>query len=182
MPLNSRVMSPLPALALQAKHQANISQLQAACSTALSHVPLLNGATVGHNLEQPDLQALQRQLQHGMHLLAELQPAVQLLMTGESSTSSSSSNGGSTSTVCALPGSVRSSASEVHLHPKGIKDTAALSRELMTVADEECVLLQRLAQQLAELSDLQLYVNSMQVQLRLMNQCPDEAVFSTPRS
>lgn len=176
-------MSPLPALAVQAKHQANISQLQAACSTALSHVPLLNGATVGHNPEQPDLQALQRQLQHGMQLLAELQPAVQLLMTGESSTTSSSSNGGSASTaVCALPGSVRSSASEVHLHPKGIKDTAALSRELMTVADEECVLLQRLAQQLAELSDLQLYVNSMQVQLRLMNQCTDEAVFSTPRS
>lgn len=176
-------MSPLPALAVQAKHQANISQLQAACSTALSHVPLLNGATVGHNPEQPDLQALQRQLQHGMQLLAELQPAVQLLMTGESSTITSSSNGGSASTaVCALPGSVRSSASEMHLHPKGIKDTAALSRELMTVADEECVLLQRLAQQLAELSDLQLYVNSMQVQLRLMNQCTDEAVFSTPRS
>jgi hypothetical protein len=141
-------------------------------------VPLLNGATVGHNPEQPDLQALQRQLQHGMQLLAELQPAVQLLMTGESSTTSTSSNCGSTTTaVCALPGSVRASTSEVHLHPKGIKDTAALSRELMTVADEECVLLQQLTQQLAELSDLQLYVNSMQVQLRLMNQSPDEAVF-----
>lgn len=153
----------------QAKHQAHISQLQAACSTALSHVPLLNGATVGHNPEQPDLQALQRQLQHGMQLLAELQPAVQLLISGESCTTSTSSSNSATTAACGLPRSVRASASEVHLHPKGVKDTAALSRELMTVADEECVLLQQLTQQLAELSDLQLYVNSMQVQLRLMN-------------
>lgn len=150
-----------------------MTQLQHACNSALSHVPLMNGATVGHDPEQPDLQALQRQLQHGMQLLAELQPAMQLLMSGEVS-SSSSSNG---SSGVALPCSIRSSASEVHLHPKGIKDTAALSRELMKVADEECVLLQQLTQQLAELSDLQLYVNSMQVQLQLMNQSPDEFVF-----
>jgi hypothetical protein len=158
---------------VQAQHQAHVSQLQAACSKALSHVPLLNGATVGHDSEQPDLQALQRQLQQGMQLLAELQPALQLLVTGEAS--SSSSNG---SSAVALSGSsIRSSASEVHLHPKGIKDTAVLSRELMKVADEEVVLLQQLTQQLAELSDLQLYVNSMQVQLQLMNQPADAIDF-----
>jgi hypothetical protein len=153
---------------LQAAHQAHVSQLQAACSKALSHVPLLNGATVGHDPEQPDLQALQRQLQQGMQLLAELQPAMQLLVTGEASSSSTTS-----SSAVASSGSIRSSASEVHLHPKGIKDTAVLSRELMKVADEEVVLLQQLTQQLALLSDLQLYVNSMQVQLQLMNQPAD---------
>lgn len=149
-------------------------------------MPLLNGATVGHNPEQPDLQALQRQLQQGMQLLGELQPAIQLLMTGDvASSSSSSSRAGMMLGV--MPGATRAAAGsfssnssscvvggaqaqqhEAHLHPKGIKDTAALSRELMVVAEEEFVLLEQLTQQVAELSDLQLYVNSMQVQLQLM--------------
>jgi hypothetical protein len=153
---------------LQAQHQANINQLQAACSTALSHVPLLNGATVGHDPEQPDLQALQRQLQHGMQLLAELQPAVQLLMTGDPPSNSS---------LSAATRAAGSSSSDVHLHPKGIKDTAALSRDLMKVADEECLLLQQITQQLEELSELQLYVNSMHVQLQVMRQPQLEECF-----
>lgn len=155
---------------LQAQHQANINQLQAACSTALSHVPLLNGATVGHDPEQPDLQALQRQLQHGMQLLAELQPAVQLLMTGDPPSTSSSSSS-------AAHRSAGSSSSDVHLHPKGIKDTAALSRDLLKVADEECLLLQQITQQLEELSELQLYVNSMHVQMQVMRQPQLEECF-----
>jgi nitrogen fixation/metabolism regulation signal transduction histidine kinase len=158
---------------MQAQHQANIGQLQAACSSALSHVPLLNGATVGHNPEQPDLQALQRQLQQGMQLLGELRPGMQQLMTGECPSSSSSAAAAARSSRS----SIHSSAADLHLHPKGIRDTAALARDLMTVADEECRLLQQLTQQLAELSDLQLYVNSMQVQLQLMNQPDMEDVF-----
>jgi hypothetical protein len=155
---------------LQAQHQANINQLQTACNTALSHVPILNGATVGHDPEQPDLQALQRQLQHGMQLLAELQPAVQLLMTGDPPSTISSSSS-------AAHRSAASSSSDVHLHPKGIKDTAALSRDLMKVADEECLLLQQITQQLEELSELQLYVNSMHVQLQVMRQPQVEECF-----
>ncbi|WIA29968.1 hypothetical protein OEZ86_000066 [Tetradesmus obliquus] len=58
---------------LQAQHSSNLGQLQAACRTALSHVPLLNGASVGHAPEAPDLDLLQRQLVHGMQLLQEVQ-------------------------------------------------------------------------------------------------------------
>jgi len=163
----------------QTQHRANLSQLQAACSSALSHVPLLNGAAVGHNPEQPDLQALQRQLQHGMQLLGELQPALQLLMTGDASSSSSNSSAAGLAAgfrparlndSSSSRGVQGTGAAQEHLHPKGIGDTAALARDLLQVADEECVLLQQLTQQLAELSDLQLYVNSMQVQLQLMKQ------------
>lgn len=162
----------------QTQHRANLSELQAACSSALSHVPLLNGAAVGHNPEQPDLQALQRQLQHGMQLLGELQPALQLLMTGDASSSSSNSSAVGLAagfrparlTDTSSRGAQGTGAAQEHLHPKGIGDTAALARDLLQVADEECVLLQQLTQQLAELSDLQLYVNSMQVQLQLMKQ------------
>ena len=170
----------LPALVhAQAQHRANVSQLQAACSSALSHVPLLNGATVGHNPDQPDLQALQRQLQQGMQLLTELRPALQLLVTGDAASSSASSSsavfGPSTGVGAGSQGAVSGAqavqpAPQEHLHPKGIKDTAALSRELMMVAEEECGLLQQLSQQLAELSDLQLYANSMQVQLLHMKE------------
>jgi hypothetical protein len=140
-------------LLLQAQHQANVAELQAACNNALSHVPLLNGASVGANPEQPDLQALQRQLQQGVQLLSELQPAMQLLLTGDPAASNSSRQAGAAQ-------------QQHHGHPpKGVNGTAQLTQELLQVAGEECDLLQQLSQQLAELSDLHLYTNSMQVQL-----------------
>jgi hypothetical protein len=177
---------------LQAQHSSNLSQLQAACRTALSHVPLLNGASVGHHPEAPDLELLQRQLVHGMQLLHQVQPALQQLLGPDLAAIHSSS--GSSSSSCAAAagpsgsqqgpeasaGGQASSSSSCAAAQKArqglqhaqnsIKTTAALAEQLMCVASEECSLLGQLTQQLSQLSDLHLYANSMQVQLEQMKQ------------
>lgn len=137
-------------------HKHHVAELQEACSSALSHVPLLNGVSVGQDPQQPDLQALQRQLQQGVQLMDELQPAMQLLLTGDPAAGPNVAGDGVGS------GSQQSGSQP---HPRGVKDTARLTEELMAVAAEECGLLQQLSHQLADLSDLHLYANSMQVQL-----------------
>jgi hypothetical protein len=176
---------------LQAQHSSNLSQLQAACRTALSHVPLLNGASVGHHPEAPDLDLLQRQLVHGMQLLQEVQPALQQLLGPDLAAIHSSSSGSSTTATGAAAASTlggqqgpeaaaagqQSSAASSQQPRHGlqhaqnsIKTTAVLAEQLMSVASKECSLLGQLAQQLSQLSDLHLYANSMQVQLEQMKQ------------
>jgi hypothetical protein len=177
-------------LLLQAQHSCNLGRLQAACRTALSHVPLLNAASVGHHPEAPDLDLLQRQLVHGMQLLQEVQPALQQLLGPDlaavhSSSSSSRGTAAAGPGGAALPGSkqgheVAAAGQQGAVNtqkPRGlqhaqnsIKTTAALAEQLMSVASEECSLLGQLAQQLSQLSDLHLYANSMQVQLEQMKQ------------
>ncbi|KAF6260504.1 hypothetical protein COO60DRAFT_1459673 [Scenedesmus sp. NREL 46B-D3] len=176
---------------LQAQHSSNLSQLQAACRTALSHVPLLNGASVGHHLEAPDLELLQRQLVHGMQLLQEVQPALQQLLGADLDTVSSKRRNSDTNAAAAAAvgpsgtqqgaeaasgGQQSISAFTQQPHQgrqhaqSSIKTTAALAEQLMSAASEECSLLGQLAQQLSQLSDLHLYANSMQVQLEQMKQ------------
>ncbi|KAF6260463.1 hypothetical protein COO60DRAFT_892528 [Scenedesmus sp. NREL 46B-D3] len=176
---------------LQAQHSSNLSQLQAACRTALSHVPLLNGASVGHHLEAPDLELLQRQLVHGMQLLQEVQPALQQLLGADLDTVSSKRRNSDTHAAAAAAvgpsgtqqgaeaasgGQQSISAFTQQPHQgrqhaqSSIKTTAALAEQLMSAASEECSLLGQLAQQLSQLSDLHLYANSMQVQLEQMKQ------------
>lgn len=129
----------------------------------------------------PDLQALQRQLQQGMQLFGELQPAMQLLLTGNTPSTSNtaepvlaavvtSSSGLSRPSDAAAGASGSQQQQQHHVHPKGIRDTALLAQDLMAVAAEECSLLQQLSQQVAELSDLHTYANSMHVQLLHLRQ------------
>jgi hypothetical protein len=172
---------------LQAQHSSNLSQLQAACRTALSHVPLLNGASVGHHPEAPDLELLQRQLVHGMQLLHQVQPALQQLLGPDLAAIQSRSSNSSGAAAAGLSGSQlgpeasaggQQSSCAVSQKPRqglqhaqnSIRTTAALAEQLMSVASEECSLLGQLEQQLAQLSDLHLYANSMQVQLEQMKQ------------
>jgi hypothetical protein len=177
--------APNLSLTLQAQHSSNLSQLQAACRTALSHVPLLNGASVGHHPEAPDLELLQRQLVHGMQLLHQVQPALQQLLGPDLAAIQSSSSSGAAAAGPsgsqlgpeAGAGGQHSSCAASQKPRQGlqhaqnsIRTTAALAEQLMSVASEECSLLGQLAQQLSQLSDLHLYANSMQVQLEQMKQ------------
>lgn len=150
---------------LQEQHEGDILQLQHACSAALSHVPLWNGAAVGPHLEQPDLDLLQLQLVHGMQLMDEAKPALQQLLgpdllaaqtRGIADTAGSSkqqSHSGRAADTCS-----------------SVRATASLAEQLMCVATEESSLLGELAKRLDRLSDLHLYANSMQIQLAHMKQ------------
>lgn len=145
-------------------------------------MPLLNGAAVGHHPEAPDLEVLQRQLVHGMQMLQEVQPALQQLLGPDLAANSSSSKGAAAGAFPELAagagGQPNSSSCSTHKQQPGvlqnsIKTTAALAEQLISVATEECSLLQLLAQQLAQLSDLHLYANSMQVQLVQMKEAAE---------
>lgn len=159
-------------MALQGQHAANLGQLQAACEAALSHVPLLGGATVGGTAEAPDLELLQQRLAQGVALMEELGPAVaKLLGPAATEQDSSSSNERSSSGGAASQQQQQGGGDAAAQHAqRGIRATASLAEQLMAVAAEECGLLQQLGQQLGQLSDLRLYADSMQVQLAQMQQ------------
>lgn len=157
--------------ALQAQHREDLSQLQHACSSALSHVPLLNGASLGQHTDQPDLQLLQHQLVHGMRLLQEVQPALQQLL-GPDLLAAQSSDGIYDVSKPTAQLNVSNGQCDIR---HSVSTTALLAEQLMSIAAEECCLLRQLAQQAECLSDLHLYANSMQVQLSQMQLTMDPA-------
>eukprot|EP00775_Hariotina_reticulata_P008360 gene8360-8544_t len=161
----------------QAEHASNVTQLQSACSAALSHVPLLNGAAVGPLPEQPDLELLHRQLARGVALMDQAQPALQKLLGPDLAPNAASgiqksSNGSSSSqqTATGTEQQKQRTGPPLGYSRSSIKTTATLAQQLMGVAAEECSLLMELAKQLSQLSDLHLYANSMKIQLLHMQE------------
>lgn len=146
---------------LQIQNKSDVRQLQHACSAALSHVPLLNGAALGQLPEKPDLELLQQKLMHGMQQLQEVQPALQKLL-GPDLLAAQVSN---TTAAAAEKQSAQAYSSRQWEVRNSVRATAGLAEQLMGVAAEECSLLNELAHQVDRLADLHLYANSMDVQL-----------------
>jgi hypothetical protein len=88
----------------------------ASLTSALTHVPLVNGACVGSDADSPDVAALEGQLVAGRALLGELQGAVATLL-GPTGGGQAGGGGG----AAALQ------------HQRGVPTTAALASALLQV-------------------------------------------------
>ena len=168
-----------------------LSQMQSSLRGALSHVPLMNGAVVGPDADMPDLPALTALLHQGKKVLQEMTPALQVLLgpdyckEGEQDIAAGRASGGTAvgvgegSAAAGRVGGGSSAAGDSSRSRSGhsqegvpgpsmrrsICTTTSYAGQLMETVNQECELLLLLNEQLRSFEQLQLYANSMEVQL-----------------
>ena len=152
---------------MQEQHSHGAVQLASACAAALSHVPLLRGASIGPDAAAPDLPALQRQLAYGLSVLQSAGPALAALLgpTAFSRAVAQGQAGAAPTTTTSNTNTTITAVGDVpDVAAGGVGVTAALAAQLLAVAGEECALLRELGASLGGLADLTLYANSLEVQ------------------
>ncbi|GBF96524.1 hypothetical protein Rsub_09866 [Raphidocelis subcapitata] len=133
----------------EAAHARALSSVQASLRAALSRLPLVNGAVVGHDSAAPSLGALQGVLQRGCEAVERVRPALARLM-GPSQ---------------AAEREAGAQAGEGRGEEGGVAVTAGYARQLIDVACEEVCRLGAIKARLELLADAALYAASMQAQL-----------------
>jgi hypothetical protein len=134
--------------------------VQASLLSALSRLPLVNGATAGRDPAAPDAAALRAVLRRGCDAAARMRPALRRLLGPGATTTHNNPTTAATTSTTSTPSTAADAPS--------VATTASYARELIDLACEEVRRLGLVRARLEALADAALYAGSLRAQLAQM--------------